>query len=165
MNGWDSLIEPLIDAYVKWKYPKLSPLTSPPSITPNHNSQSPSSPSSLNTGAEHEDEPHSSAEGVNTTCEPQPSGNPHPHLEYSVQVFEIFNMEEAKTILRPPTSTSVVVDLAEHGFLGKTPIFPNVAVGFRTLELFHRLRLRKASYSVEAFTRLVCDYYVASIIL
>lgn len=80
-----------------------------------------------------------------------------------MQVYEIFTMELVKTILRPHTSVSPAIDLAEHGFLAKTPVFPNVAVGFQTLELFHRLRLRKASYSVEAFTRLLCDYYVVSV--
>ena len=68
-------------------------------------------------------------------------------------------METDVTIFRSATSTSAPVDLAEHGFLAKSPRSPKIAVGFRTLELFHRLRLRKASLSFEAFTKVLCDYY------
>lgn len=77
----------------------------------------------------------------------------------TVSIFELFSLEMSLTISRPPTSTSVPLDLAAHGFLAKTPVSPEVAVGFQTLELFHRLRLRKPSISVEAFTKVICDYY------
>ena len=79
--------------------------------------------------------------------------------ELTLAVFELFTMETEITIFRPGTSTSAPVDLAEHGFLAKSPRSPKVAVGFRTLELFHRLRLRKASFSFEAFTKVLCDFY------
>lgn len=78
---------------------------------------------------------------------------------YHVTVVEIFTMEEDITIHQRPSSTCVAVDLALHGYLAKTPFKPQVAVGFRTLEIFHRVRLRKASLSVEAFTRVICNYY------
>lgn len=79
--------------------------------------------------------------------------------ELTVAVLELFSMETDVTIFRSATSTSAPVDLAEHGFLAKSPRSPKIAVGFRTLELFHRLRLRKASLSFEAFTKVLCDYY------
>ena len=82
---------------------------------------------------------------------------------YTVSVFEIFTMEHEVTIYRPPTSDSPALDLALHGFLAKTPVQPTVAIGFRTLALFHSIRLRKASMSVEAFTRVLCDYYGVSL--
>ncbi|KAK7680601.1 hypothetical protein QCA50_016383 [Cerrena zonata] len=78
---------------------------------------------------------------------------------YHVSVVEIFTMEEDLTIFQRPDSTCVAIDLALHGFLAKTPSKPQVAVGFRTLAIFHQIRLRKASLSVEAFTRVICDYY------
>ena len=81
---------------------------------------------------------------------------------YTVSVFEIFTMEHDITVYRPPTSDSPAIDLALHGFLAKTPVQPTVAIGFRTLALFHSIRLRKASMSVEAFTRVICDYYGVS---
>lgn len=128
-RAWDPLIQPLTDAYVKWKFSSASPLTDHPSAT----------------------------------AESNVAGNcplPNESVEYSLDVYELFGMETTLTINRPASSTSVAVDIAEHGFLAKTPILPNAAVGFRTLELFHRLRLRKASFSVEAFTRVLCDYYL-----
>ena len=78
---------------------------------------------------------------------------------YTVSVFEIFTMQTQLVVLRPDDSTSPPIDLARHGFLTKTAVKPTVAVGFRTLELFHRTRLRKPSLSVEAFMRVICDYY------
>lgn len=91
---------------------------------------------------------------------PDPDTNPQgKQYPYHVTVVEIFTMEEDVTIYQRPESTSVAVELAIHGYLAKTPHKPEVAVGFRTLELFHRVRLRKASLSVEAFTRVICDYY------
>ncbi|KAF9489129.1 hypothetical protein BDN71DRAFT_1402123, partial [Pleurotus eryngii] len=45
------------------------------------------------------------------------------------------------------------------GYLGMTPITPNLAISLKTLELFRRLRLRKASLSVEAFAKVMCNYY------
>lgn len=78
---------------------------------------------------------------------------------YSLTVLDIFTMERQFTMYQPNSSNPVPVNLALHGFLSKTPALPTIAIGFRTLELFHRIRLRKASLSVEAFTRVLCDYY------
>lgn len=86
----------------------------------------------------------------------EPEDALHP---YRIMVMDIFTMAEDITIHRPATSNSPAVDLASHGYLCKTPVRPKVAVGFRTLELFHRVRLRKASLSIEVFTRVMCDYY------
>lgn len=82
-----------------------------------------------------------------------------PRYNYEVSVIEIFTMQQRITFSRSETSVSPPIDLAAHGFLAKTAVAPEVAVGFRTLELFHRIRLRKASMSVEAFTKVLCDYY------
>ena len=88
---------------------------------------------------------------------PSPSDN-HQY-PYSLAVLDIFTMEQQFTMYQPHSDNPVPVNLALHGFLSKTPALPTVAIGFRTLELFHRIRLRKASMSVEAFTRVLCDYY------
>ena len=81
---------------------------------------------------------------------------------YSLTVLDIFTMQQHLTIYQPRSDNPVPVNLALHGFLSKTPSVPTIAIGFRTLELFHRIRLRKASMSVEAFTRVLCDYYEVS---
>ena len=78
---------------------------------------------------------------------------------YTLTVLDIFSLQTKVTVYRPATSNCPALDLALHGYLPKTPMKPEMAVGLRTLELFHRVRLRKASLSVEAFTRVICDYY------
>ena len=85
-----------------------------------------------------------------------------PAYNYHIVVLEIFTMETAVTISRSEDSTSAAVDLAGHGFLGKTPYRPDVAIGFRTLELFHEMRLRHPSTSIESSTKVLCDYYQVS---
>jgi hypothetical protein len=45
------------------------------------------------------------------------------------------------------------------GYLGATPHSPTIAISLSTLELYRRLRLRKPSLSVEAFTKVLCDLY------
>ena len=94
--------------------------------------------------------------GSQTRVSSEPEDTRYP---YHIVVMDIFTLAEDVTIHRPPTSNSPAVDLASHGYLCKTPAKPKIAVGFRTLELFHRVRLRKASLSIEAFTRVICDYY------
>ncbi|KAK7685267.1 hypothetical protein QCA50_011630 [Cerrena zonata] len=89
MSVWNPLIEPMTDAYIKWKYGH-----SVPSLPPESN------------------EPLLPDEG-------------------SPQAYTLI-----------------------------TPVLPEAAIGFRTLELFHRIRSRKASVSIEAFTRVICDYYM-----
>lgn len=152
-RAWDSLIEPLTDAYARWKY-GTSPgapqpnVDSPPSTARAENPSGDPTPSNATPGNPNSD---------NTVVEDtMPAGT----VEYSVHVFEIFTLQDMLTIERPQSSSSVAVDLAENGFLPKTPTLPSFAVGFRTLELFHRLRLRKPSLSVEAFTHVICDYYM-----
>ncbi|KAK7683800.1 hypothetical protein QCA50_013176 [Cerrena zonata] len=134
MGAWNPLIEPMADAYIKWKYGQSTRTR-------------PTSPSTCDT-------PASSPSPV------PPSREEESSQAYTLLVYELFSMETSYTVLRPPTSTSAAVDFAEHGFLVKTPVLPSVAIGFRTLELFHRIRSRKALMSIEAFTRVICDYYM-----
>lgn len=136
MSGWDPLIDRLADALIEWNKSQEVP----PATSPTAPSSATTPQSSETTGVESE-----SSEGT---------------VPYTLDVLEIFSMEESLTIQRPSSSTSVAVDLVCHGFLAKTPHRPEVAVGFRTLQLFHRIRLRKPSMSVEAFTRVMCDYYM-----
>ena len=127
-DGWNSIIEPLTDAYLSWKH--IEP--DPPDVA----SRSATPPT-----------------GPPTECTAEEV------VPLTVTVLEVFTLQKSLTIQRPASSTSAPVGLASHGFLAKTPTFPEVAVGFRTLELFHRIRLRKPSLSVEAFTKVLCDYY------
>lgn len=66
------------------------------------------------------------------------------------------------TVTLSPAHASPAIDLMAQGWVSKTPEHPSVAVSIATLDLFHRLRQRKPSFSVEAFTKVVCDYYMVS---
>lgn len=159
-RAWDTLMQPLADAYTKWKY--CSTLGSSTDVLPPHanteqsseQDPQPDEPSTQRSSSLSVDSlsPDSENTGdcfsTNTT------------VEYSLIVYELFGLQSTITVDRPPSSISPAINIAEHGFLAKTPVLPNAAIGFKTLELFHRLRLRKASFSVEAFTRVLCDYYM-----
>lgn len=89
----------------------------------------------------------------------QPDRDPPQTYAYSVGVYDIFTLTERLTIQRSADSISPAIDLMRHGYLAKTPIRPTVAVAVATLQLLYRLRQCKPSYSIEAFTKVVCDYY------
>ncbi|KAI0343135.1 hypothetical protein BDW22DRAFT_1329220 [Trametopsis cervina] len=78
---------------------------------------------------------------------------------YTVDTYNIFTLTDNFTCQRRADSTSPAVDLMRHGFIVKSPTRPIIAVSVSTLELLYRLRQRKPSYSIEAFAKVVCDYY------
>ncbi|EKM49192.1 uncharacterized protein PHACADRAFT_107264 [Phanerochaete carnosa HHB-10118-sp] len=100
--------------------------------------------------------PHAIA--VSTAALPPAEANTT-HVSYTVQVFCLFSLSRSVTILRPPDSVSPALDLMLHGYIAKTPTRPTTAVSIKTIELLYRIRRRKASFSIEAFAKLVCDYY------
>ena len=51
------------------------------------------------------------------------------------------------------------------GYLGNKPLSPNLAISIRMLELYRKLRLRKPSFSVKAFTKVVCDLDLVSLMM
>lgn len=90
-----------------------------------------------------------------------PGDNVEP-LEYTLEVYDIWTLKKELTIMRRADSTSVALDLMERGYIAKTPQRPFKAVSVRTLELLYRLRQRKASFSIEAFAKVLSDYYNVS---
>ena len=80
-------------------------------------------------------------------------------VQYTANVFDIWSLARTITIRRDAESTSAAVDLMKHGFLAKSPSRPTVAISLKTLQLLYRLRQRKASFSIEAFAKVLCDYY------
>ncbi|KAK7689644.1 hypothetical protein QCA50_007437 [Cerrena zonata] len=129
MSAWNPLIEDLAGALLTWKYGALASSPGPNEVDNDLSNPSDAAPP------------------------------PDTTFEYTADVYDIFSLESSITIHRPPSSTSVPVDLATHGYLAKTPISPTICIGFRTLEHFHRLRLRQPSLSIEAFTKVICDHY------
>ena len=76
-----------------------------------------------------------------------------------IRVIDIYSLQQMATITVLPTSRSVAESLTTNGYIGNGPERPSLAVSIRTLELFRRIRLRKASFSIEAFAKVVCDLY------
>ena len=88
-----------------------------------------------------------------------PSGVPPPGgLISSLEVLDIYTLEKSVDILFSDQELPIQA-LVKNGYLGNTPSTPSLAISLRTLELFRRIRLRKSSFSVEAFAKVVCDLY------
>jgi len=65
------------------------------------------------------------------------------------------------TSINVPRTASVTVPeaLMIQGYLATSPVDPTFAISIKTLELFRRLRCHKASLSVEAYAKVLCDLY------
>ncbi|KAI0363067.1 hypothetical protein BV20DRAFT_1040098 [Pilatotrama ljubarskyi] len=82
----------------------------------------------------------------------------HSEYDFDIDVLDIYTRTRRVHITRSPDQTAAEA-LVLHGYLGTTPINPSLAISLNTLELFRCIRLFKASYSTEAFTKLVCYMY------
>jgi hypothetical protein len=69
----------------------------------------------------------------------------------------MYTLDREVTI--PVHHESAIISLAYKGYLGSSPTSPQIAISLRTLELYRRLRLRQPSFSVYAFSKVLCDYY------
>ncbi|OCH87603.1 hypothetical protein OBBRIDRAFT_690665, partial [Obba rivulosa] len=76
-----------------------------------------------------------------------------------ISIINMYTLQSTVHISRGADSQSAVEVIAFHGFLAMTPVAPSLAISFKTLELFRRLRLRKPSFSVEVFAKVLCDFY------
>ena len=131
MSAWDEIVESLSDEYLRWRYPSSVPT----------------------------EDLGFAQDAVDTSSAGSPEDMDEDCVEYTVNTFDIFTVEKEITVKRKQSSTSVVLDLMQHGYLAKSPAEPTVAISMRTLELLYRLRQRKASFSIEAFAKVICDYY------
>ncbi|KAI0682972.1 hypothetical protein BC835DRAFT_1409499 [Cytidiella melzeri] len=82
---------------------------------------------------------------------PRPGDEPEPLTDYlyTVNVFNIDTLARSLTVHRRADSISPALDLIKL----------TVAVSINTLALLYQLRQRKPSYSIEAFAKVVCNYY------
>ncbi|KAH9829418.1 uncharacterized protein C8Q71DRAFT_799693 [Rhodofomes roseus] len=78
---------------------------------------------------------------------------------FTIRVFDIYTLVDTAYIPRPSTADFEAPCLVACGYLGTTPIRPSFAVSLKTLELLRSIRRFKASYSIEAFAKLLCYYY------
>ena len=110
---------------------------------------------------------------ASTTCTPSPMATdpstptspdapPPSDFSFSIELLDIYTLEAS---VRVPCSGEElpIQALVKNGYLGNVPSTPTLAISFRTLELFRRIRLRKSSFSVEAFAKVICDLYSVSL--
>ena len=161
------LLPSLTDAYLQWKYGGSSSTPEGPNFPPStslNNVHAPSSP--LTTIDPPPLSPHSSPLHVLHDTLPALHTDEVPpialNIEWELEVYDLFSLESTLKISRDPSSVSPALDFIRHGYLTKTTKAPNVAVSLCTLELLYRLHQRCASFSVEAFAKVVCDYYQVS---
>ncbi|KAJ3530902.1 hypothetical protein NM688_g7648 [Phlebia brevispora] len=83
----------------------------------------------------------------------------HRHRFTRKRLHQVLWTLQTRTRKLIPLSAYPVVDMAAAGYLGKTPVNPTVGISFKTLELLYRLRQRQPSLSIEAFMKVICDYY------
>jgi hypothetical protein len=76
--------------------------------------------------------------------------------DFEIEVLDIYTLQRKAIIPRNSKSASPAIDLVCAGFLSATPESPSLAVSLKTLELFRSIRLYRASFSIEAFTKVVC---------
>lgn len=85
---------------------------------------------------------------------PPPSND----FSFSLEVLDIYTLDTSAFI--PCSGEELPIEaVIKRGYLGNSPASPSLAISLRTLELFRRIRLRKSSFSVEAFAKVVCDLY------
>ena len=132
-SNWKAVIPSLIEAFLKWKYPE--PLTSD---TLDGRTPAPTS-----------------------TDTPPAVDVDHISYDFSIDCVDLYSL--STSIFVPRTSSMTAMEaLMIQGYLATSPVDPTLAVSIKTLELFRRLRSRKASLSVEAYAKVLCDLYAVS---
>ena len=89
---------------------------------------------------------------------PPSATTPPVNYDFSLEVLNIYTLDTSVEIPCSDQELSIQA-LVKTGYLGNTPATPSLTISFRTLELLRRIRLRKSSFSVEAFVKVVCDLY------
>ncbi|EIW56750.1 uncharacterized protein TRAVEDRAFT_127597 [Trametes versicolor FP-101664 SS1] len=78
--------------------------------------------------------------------------------DFDIKVIDISAKKHVAHIKRSGDQTTAMA-LVLHGYLGSSPITPSFAISLDTLELFRCIKLFKASFSTEAFAKLLCYLY------
>ncbi|KAI0652680.1 hypothetical protein C8Q79DRAFT_997654 [Trametes meyenii] len=82
----------------------------------------------------------------------------HGTYDFKIALVDLYSLARTVNIQCEATETTVIA-MARQGYLATTPISPTLAIMFNTLEHFRLLRLRKPSFSLEAFAKVLCDSY------
>ncbi|KIY44302.1 hypothetical protein FISHEDRAFT_51728 [Fistulina hepatica ATCC 64428] len=80
------------------------------------------------------------------------------NYDFDIAIINIFTLD--KTIhARRSAKKHTVPALAQQGYLAASPLNPTLAFGIDTLELYRKIHICKPSFSVEVFTKVICDSY------
>ncbi|KAG6894602.1 hypothetical protein C0992_005460 [Termitomyces sp. T32_za158] len=134
--NWEPLLPSLADAYLKWKY---GPVTNS-EVTPDGR-----------LGARDTD--------TNSEVTPDSGLRDNTNYDFMIDIIDIFMLDTQVTIRQAATSKSVAESLVSQGYLGAMPDQPTIALSLWTLDLFLKIKRRKASFSVDAFAKVLCDVY------
>lgn len=77
-------------------------------------------------------------------------------------VIDLYGLRRSILLARYLASESSAEDIVLNGFVGNSPIEPSLAISIPTLELYRRLRMRQASFSIQSFVKVICDLYGVS---
>ncbi|EIW74685.1 hypothetical protein CONPUDRAFT_159976 [Coniophora puteana RWD-64-598 SS2] len=147
--NWEVLLPSLVAAYIKWKHPE-STQAAPPESVPSTSRESTPTPSLESAPAT---PPSDAASAPDTPVLDLPQ-----RCDFDISVVDIYTLSSIAHVPRLGTERTAEA-LVSAGYLGATPEKPTIAFSLPTLELFRRLRLRKPSFSVEAFAKVICDFY------
>ncbi|KAG6823553.1 hypothetical protein H0H92_009819, partial [Tricholoma furcatifolium] len=84
---------------------------------------------------------------------------PDPAYSFTLDAIDIYTLPKTVHITRSAT-ISPSAALVHAGYLGNSPLSPSLAISLKTLELLRVIRLHRPSFSLEAFARIVCYFYV-----
>ncbi len=81
--------------------------------------------------------------------------------EETISILDLYTLDTATTFAIRKGQRKAEALMAA-GYICNAPLFPSLAISVKTLELFRTIRLFKASFSTEAFTKLLCHHYFVS---
>jgi hypothetical protein len=85
--------------------------------------------------------------------------------DFNIEVLDLYTLDTEAHICRSADIDSSAEALVRSGYLPTTPVSPSLAVSLKTLELFHRIRICKPSFSIEVFAKVLCDIYGVSLLI
>ncbi|KAJ3804751.1 hypothetical protein F5876DRAFT_52960 [Lentinula aff. lateritia] len=78
--------------------------------------------------------------------------------DFDINILDIHDLARVAVIPCGEDDEGAVA-LVRAGYLGCTPQRPSLAISLRTLELFYTIRMFRPSFSIEAFTKVVCHVH------
>ncbi|CAA7264087.1 unnamed protein product [Cyclocybe aegerita] len=130
--NWAPAMDSLVEGYLQWRYGSATP-----SSTSNPGQQAATSlPPADHDVVMQEDNSY----------------------DFLISVVDLYTLSTTLHVPRTAEMTTPEA-LALQGYIPSTPLSPTIAISIKTLELFQRIRLCKASFSVEAFSKVLCDLY------